>query len=150
MSSVIVKNLNKKMGPDKNLEIRELNVKSPKVLGLLGPNGAGKSTILKLMSGSVEFFNGQIEINGINIREDKQNAVRGMGSLIENPRFYQFVSGNQLLSFIGSIRKGSDDGLSEEVNSVLDRIGLIKKGKALINTYSTGELKRLSLGAAII
>ena len=150
MSSIIVKNLSKDMGPDKTLEIKKLNLDSPRIIGLLGPNGAGKSTILKLLSGSVEYFRGEIEINGINIREDRQNAVRGIGSLIENPRFYQFVSGTHLLSFIASIRKGSDSGIREEVASILDQIGLVKKGKALINTYSTGELKRLSLGAAII
>ena len=150
MSSIVVKNLSKDMGPDKTLEIKKLNLDSPRIIGLLGPNGAGKSTILKLLSGSVEFFKGEIEINGINIREDRQNAVRGIGSLIENPRFYQFVSGGHLLSFISSIRKGSDAGIHEEVASILDQIGLVKKGKALINTYSTGELKRLSLGAAII
>jgi ABC-2 type transport system ATP-binding protein len=150
MSSIKVRHLEKSMGPDKTLLIKELNIESPKVLGLLGPNGAGKSTILKLLSGSVELFRGEIEINGIDIREDRKNAVIGTGSLIENPRFYQFVSGRHLLSFIDCIRKGTDFGVPEEVNSVLEQIGLEKKGKSLINTYSTGELKRLSLGAAII
>ena len=150
MSSITVRHLEKSMGPDKILKIEELNVEGPKVLGLLGPNGAGKSTILKLLSGSVELFHGEIEINGIDIREDRKNAVKEMGALIENPRFYQFVTGIHLLSFIDCIRKGSDIGVHEEVNSVLEQIGLERKGKALINTYSTGELKRLSLGAAII
>jgi ABC-2 type transport system ATP-binding protein len=150
MSSIVVKNLKKNMGPEKTLEIKQLNIESPNIIGLLGPNGAGKSTILKLLSGSVEFFDGEIEINGINIRDEKKNAVKRIGSLIENPRFYQFVSGSHLLNFIDSIRRGSDVGIKVEVKSVLDETGLVKKGNALINTYSTGELKRLSLGAAII
>lgn len=149
MSTIELKNVHKKMGRYNSLEIEDLSVRSPIILGLLGPNGAGKSTLLKLISGCVSSFEGMIEINGIDIKERRESAIKDMGSLIENPNFYQFVSGYQLLRFIGQIRKGSND-MNAEVQQTLKKLGLSKKGKNQIHTYSTGETKRLSLGAAII
>ncbi|MHB1492717.1 MAG: ABC transporter ATP-binding protein [Thermoplasmataceae archaeon] len=149
MSTIELRNVHKRMGKYNTLKIGELSVRSPIILGLLGPNGAGKSTLLKLISGCVSSFEGIIEINGIDIKERRESAIKDMGSLIENPNFYQFVSGYQLLRFIGQIRKGSN-GIDEEIHQTLKKLGLSKKGQNQIRTYSTGETKRLSLGAAII
>ena len=149
MSTIELRNVHKKMGRHNSLEIEKLSVRSPIILGLLGPNGAGKSTLLKLISGCVSSFDGIIEINGLDIKERRESAIKDLGSLIENPNFYQFVSGYQLLRFIGQIRKESNR-MDEEVHKTLKKLGLSNKGRNQLHTYSTGEIKRLSLGAAII
>ncbi|MHB8360273.1 MAG: ATP-binding cassette domain-containing protein [Thermoplasmataceae archaeon] len=150
MSTVEIREISKKLGKYKFVKIDGLKFQSPVIHGLLGPNGAGKSTILKLISGCVSTFEGSILINDIDIKEHREKATRRMGSLIENPKFYPYVSGFQLLKFVAEIRMGKGKEVSLEVHKVLELVGLLEKSENMIQTYSTGELKRLSLAVAVI
>ena len=65
------------------------------VLGFIGPNGAGKTTTIKLIVGLQKITSGEVKINGYDIKNDFENAIKDVGSIIENPDLYMYLTGYQ-------------------------------------------------------
>ena len=84
----------------------------------MGPNGAGKTTMLKLMTNIIRPTHGEVTINGINVSDYPERALSFLGSLIEQPEFYGYLTSREILNFTGKIK-----GLkNEEIKSEIDRL----------------------------
>ncbi|EFR97758.1 bacitracin transport ATP-binding protein BcrA, partial [Listeria ivanovii FSL F6-596] len=69
------------------------------VFGFLGPNGAGKTTTIRMIVGLIKPTSGTILIGGKDIRKNFTEAMRGLGSIVENPEFYGFLTGQENLAY---------------------------------------------------
>lgn len=69
------------------------------VFGFLGPNGAGKTTTIRMIVGLIKPTSGTILIGGKDIRKNFTEAMRGLGSIVENPEFYTFLTGQENLAY---------------------------------------------------
>ena len=124
-----------------------LEVKPGLMAGFLGPNGAGKSTTLYMIPRLVRPSSGHIRIFGNDIWEDYKKAIRSVGIMVEAPAFYEYLSGRQNLELAARLR---DDVSPQEIDEVLERIGLAKRQHDRVRIYSTGMKQRLGIGRALL
>ena len=125
----------------------EMNVKRGEIYGFLGPNGAGKSTILKMILNLVKPNKGKIIVFGKEVNDNNFEILKRIGSIIENPYFYDKLTGRENLElhceYMGCHNR-------ERIDEVLNLVGLYDiDGKAVCN-YSLGMKQRLAIARAIL
>ncbi|TFG66451.1 MAG: ABC transporter ATP-binding protein, partial [Thermomicrobiales bacterium] len=82
----------------------DLDVPAGSVFGLLGPNGAGKTTTLRLISGLARPTTGAVSIDGGPAATDGSAARRGIGVLDQDPRYYGWMTGRELVELAGRLQ----------------------------------------------
>lgn len=125
----------------------EMNVKRGEIYGFLGPNGAGKSTILKMILNLVKPNKGKIIVFGKEVNDNNFEVLKRIGSIIENPYFYDKLTGRENLElhceYMGYHNR-------ERIDEVLKLVGLYDiDGKSVCN-YSLGMKQRLAIARAIL
>lgn len=125
-----------------------LQINKGEVFGFLGPNGAGKSTSIKILMGLINGTAGSARILGVDVKESL--ARLDIGYLPENPSFYDFLSGEEYLRFIGKVYKMEDSRLSTVISEIMQRLELWEARKRHIRGYSKGMVQRLGLAQALI
>jgi ABC-2 type transport system ATP-binding protein len=120
------------------------------IFGFLGPNGAGKTTTLKMMMGLIFPSAGQARIFGepIGARAVKQR----LGFLPENPYFYDYLSGPELLDLMGRLFGLGAGERRRRAQQLLERVGLGRAGAMSmpLRKYSKGMLQRLGFAQALV
>ncbi|MHC4084304.1 MAG: ABC transporter ATP-binding protein [Planctomycetota bacterium] len=124
-----------------------LEVRAGEMAGFLGPNGAGKSTSLYMTSRLVHPSGGGIEIFGRNVWSDFKSAIQYVGTMVETPSFYEYLSARKNLELMGRLRGNVTD---REIRENLERIGLFERQNDKVSTYSHGMKQRLGLGMALL
>jgi ABC-2 type transport system ATP-binding protein len=115
--------------------------------GFLGPNGAGKSTTLYMIPRLVRPSGGRISVFGVDIWQDFRNAIRSVGVMVEAPAFYDYLSGRKNLELAARILGGVP---RNEIDEILERIGLADRQRDKVRTYSMGMKQRLGIGRAML
>src|SRR4051812_29458031 len=94
MSLVLeVNGLSKKIGDRTIVNNISFSVNRGEIFGLLGPNGAGKTTTIRMLVGLARSTEGTISICGHDIHSDHRNALKNVGTIVENPELYPYLSG---------------------------------------------------------
>jgi ABC-2 type transport system ATP-binding protein len=125
-----------------------LRVEANEIFGFLGPNGAGKTTTLKMLMGLIFPSRGQARIFG---RPITDRAVKQrLGFLPENPYFYDYLSGAELLDLMGHLFGLKRAERRRRARTLLDRVGLGRAGDLALRKYSKGMLQRLGIAQALI
>ena len=137
----------KSFGKIRAVDQLSLEVQVGEMVGFLGPNGAGKSTTLYMASRLVQPSSGKIEIFGHNVWKDFKNAVRYVGTMVEMPSFYEYLSGRKNLELMARLR---GNAIVHQIDEILERIGLFERRNDKVATYSQGMKQRLGLGIALI
>jgi ABC-2 type transport system ATP-binding protein len=130
-----------------------LRVQRGEVLVLMGPNGSGKSTLMQIMAGVISPYRGYCEILGTRRRqtEDSEVAVRKMVVYLPaEPWVPRLMTGRDWLIAVGRIYEIEFLRLFEHVDRLLKLFDLAGKGDSLISSYSTGQLKKISLAGALV
>src|SRR5262249_31781119 len=130
--------------------VRDLNlrIEPGEVYGLLGPNGSGKSTTLKIILGLVSPTRGQTRIFGWD--SSLVQSREAVGFLPENPYFYKFLTGEEMLRFFGKLCRLTGARLQERIAELLELVGLTNTRHQRLKTYSKGMLQRIGLAQALI
>lgn len=114
------------------------------IYGLLGNNGAGKTTLMKMILGLQQIDRGNILVLGKEVSGNPE-YLSEIGSLIENPSFYEHLNAGELLTMhLSYMQKRAD------ISEALHLVGLEHAGKKRISEYSLGMKQRLGLARAII
>lgn len=125
------------------------HVPKGQIYGFIGPNGAGKSTTIKLLTGLLRRDFGTVRVAGL----DPQNVEsrRHLGYSPEQPYFYDYLTGRELMRFYGRLSGLSGNTLEERVEWALS---LLNADKDWINrrlrTYSKGMMQRVGIAQAIL
>lgn len=117
------------------------------IVGFIGPNGAGKTTIIKLILGLMKLSEGKVFINGFDIEKDFIKAIEKVGSIVENPDLYMYLSGYDNLKIIANNYKNIS---KDRIQEVIKIVGLENRIKDKVSTYSLGMRQRLGIAEAII
>lgn len=120
----------------------DLSVGDGEVFGLLGPNGAGKTTTLKVILGLMRPSAGTVTLDVDGLGE--------VGYLPENPYFYNYLTGRELLTFCARLFKLPEDVGRERVERALEEVGLGDAGSKQLRKYSKGMLQRIGIAQALI
>lgn len=114
------------------------------IYGLLGVNGAGKTTLMKMILGLQRIDRGSIYVLGKDVSSNT-GYLSDVGSVIEDPTFYEHLNAGELLSMhLSYMQKRAD------ISEILHLVGLERADKKRIADYSLGMKKRLGLARAII
>lgn len=149
MERIILKcdNLYKKIGKKEILKGISLEVQRGEIVGFIGPNGAGKTTTIKLILGLQKITRGSVIINGYDIKKDFVNAIKKVGTIVENPDLYMYMSGFDNLKISKNCYdKITDDRLVE----VVKLVGLENRIHDKVSKYSLGMRQRLGIAQAIL
>lgn len=126
----------------------DLDVPLSGIYGFIGPNGAGKTTTLKIITGLIFPDEGEVKIFGK--LNSEFNARMNIGFLPESPYFYDYLTGEELVLFFGSLFKIPRKELKERTTYLLKLVGLEGKEKLPLRKYSKGMLQRVGLAQALI
>lgn len=140
-------NLKKKVKDKTLVQNVSFSINEGDIVGLIGPNGAGKTTIIKLILGLVKITEGNVLINGFDIEKEFVKAIEKVGSVVENPDLYAYLSGYDNLKMIANNYKNIPKSRIEEVIRI---VGLENRIKDKVSTYSLGMRQRLGIAEAII
>ncbi|MFZ3265288.1 MAG: ABC transporter ATP-binding protein [Terriglobales bacterium] len=125
-----------------------LTIEEGEVFGFLGPNGAGKTTTLKLLMGLVSPTAGTARILGMDIDDPRVKAQTGF--LPEQPYFYDYLTGEELLTYYAQLSGVPAKERSRRVAQMLERMGLTDSAHTQLRKYSKGMLQRVGLAQAIL
>lgn len=118
------------------------------IYGFLGPNGAGKSTTLRMLLSLISPDQGTIKVFGKDLKNHRKEILSGIGSIIEKPDFYLYLSGIDNLNLLSRLSGMRPD--PKRMQDVLELVGLSNRGNHKVATYSHGMKQRLGIAQAII
>jgi len=124
------------------------SVREGEIFGFVGPNGAGKTTTLKVLMGLIRATSGDASILGHAVHETAFR--RQIGFLPENPYFYPFLTGREMLHFYAKLSGVARSRRSERVDSLLLWVGLSEAADSRLQTYSKGMLQRIGIAQALV
>ena len=139
--------LRKKIGEKILVDDISFSIKEGDVVGFIGPNGAGKTTVIKLILGLMKLSDGQVNINGFDLKKNFVKAMEKVGSIVESPDLYMYLSGYDNLKLVANNYNNISKNRIDEVAKI---VGLENKIKDKVSTYSLGMRQRLGLAEAII
>ncbi len=143
MSVLTIQNISKSYGRIRALNDVSFEVPEGSVFGILGPNGSGKTTLLGIVmdvlranSGSFLWFN----------KDGSHEQRKQIGTLLETPNFYHYLSGGRNLAISAEIKGKSP----EYIETVLKKVNLYERRDSKFSTYSLGMKQRLALASALL
>jgi ABC-2 type transport system ATP-binding protein len=127
-----------------------LTISTGEIFGLLGPNGSGKSTTLKMLMGLVQPTAGSVTVLGLDAQKQPVEVKRLVGYVPESPNIYEFLTGIEYLDFIADIYSVPTSEKKQRITEYLKAMQLEGREGDMINSYSDGMKKKISLISAFL
>ena len=140
---LLIQSLSKSYGTLQALAAVSFDVPKGSIYGILGPNGSGKTTLLGILTDVLRPDSGQFTLLE---ESDPVSARKRIGTLLETPNFYPYLSAYKNLEISASIKGVS----TMEIDPVLDRVGLLARKHSKFSTFSLGMKQRLAIGSALL
>ena len=138
--------INKSYGAIKALNEISFSLKSGEVVGLLGPNGAGKSTLMKILTGYLNDWEGEITWEGLSLKNNRKEFQNKTGYLPENNPLYPELTVLEYLYFVADLYRC--EGV--DFDNALQQVGLTTVKDQKIATLSKGYRQRVGIAAALL
>ena len=143
-----IKNLTKNFKELKAVNNLSVNVFRGDVFGFLGPNGAGKSTTIRMLLSLISPSSGDIKIFDKSLNENRIEILKKIGAIVEKPDFYGYMSAYKNLEILGKLSFA--DVSRKKIMEILELVGLEKRYKSKVKTFSHGMKQRLGLAQALL
>ncbi len=143
-SILSIDNITKAYGPVQALKGVSFEVPEGSVFGILGPNGSGKTTLLSIILDVLKANKGNFLWFGHPGSKEQRQKI---GSLLETPNFYHYLSAVNNLKITQSI---SGRGTMEDIDEVLKKVRLYERRKSRFSTFSLGMKQRLAIAATLL
>ncbi|MFU1796777.1 ABC transporter ATP-binding protein [Paenibacillus azoreducens] len=138
--------LTRKFGQRETVKRIDLKVPKREIYGFLGPNGAGKTTTIRMLLGLIRPSSGDIRILGKDLKKNRIEILKDVGSLVESPSYYAHLSGYKNLKIMTMMH-----GISESrIKEVLQWVRLEEAAHRPVKGYSLGMKQRLGIAMALI
>jgi ABC-2 type transport system ATP-binding protein len=126
----------------------DLDVEEGETFGLIGPNGAGKTTTLKLLMALIFPSAGEARILGMPL--DDPRMKQQIGYTPEQPYFYDYLTGRELLDFIGQLFGLSAKERARRSGELLEKVGMSAAADVPLRKYSKGMTQRIAIAQALV
>ena len=143
-----IKNLSKRFKNLQAVDNLSLSVFKGDVFGFLGPNGAGKSTTIRMLLSLISPSAGDIELFGKPLKNNRKDILKKVGAIVEKPDLYGYLSAYNNLEILGKLSK--TDVSRKRIMELLELVGLEKRYKSKVKTFSHGMKQRLGLAQALL
>jgi ABC-2 type transport system ATP-binding protein len=142
--------LEKRYGSFQAVSPLSFSIAGGQVFGFLGPNGAGKTTTIRMLMGILTPTGGRASIDGLDCQRDQVEVKRRIGYLPDNPIFYDFLRGTELLIFVARMHGLTPVEAARRAGELLDQFTLTDAAQEFAVNYSMGMKKKLGLAMAMI
>ncbi|WP_440109685.1 ABC transporter ATP-binding protein [Paenibacillus sp. QZ-Y1] len=142
-----VQHLKKKIGRKWIINDVTFDVKPGEIFGFLGPNGAGKTTTIRMLVDLIKPTEGKIKVCGYDVNRDPERALRYVGSIVENPEVYTYLTGWENLEHFARMQPGVDN---DRIQEVVDIVRLDQRIHDKVRTYSLGMRQRIGIAQALL
>lgn len=149
MANVVldIQNLTKQFGNRTAVNDISFIVREGEIFGFLGANGAGKSTTIKMLTGLITVTGGDAFICGNSIKYQFENAMENVGSIVEMPEFYTYLTGYQNLKYFAKLSNIQD---KSQIDRAVSIVGLTNRINEKVGKYSLGMKQRLGVAQALL
>ena len=144
---ISLNNVTKRFGQNVAVDSVTIDVPRGQCFAWLGPNGCGKTTLIRMVLGLARASSGSIQVRGLSVPGETQQALSRVGAIVEEPRFYPYLSGQKNLE-IWAAHQGSD--ARAQIAPSLDRVGLTSRKDDKVGGYSLGMRQRLGVARALL
>lgn len=142
-----VEHVKKKIGRKWIIEDVTFDVREGEIFGFLGPNGAGKTTTIRMLVDLIKPSSGMIKVCGFDVNRQQEQALRYVGSIVENPEVYSYLTGWENLEHFARMQPGID---KRRIQEVVDIVRLDQRIHDKVRTYSLGMRQRLGIAQALL
>ena len=147
---VVVDGLRKSYSKTVAVDGVSFSVSPGEIFGLLGPNGAGKSTTLAVMAGLIRPDAGDVYIGGHSITRATQKAQQLLGVVPQGLALYEELTAAQNLSYFATLRGIERSRRKQEIEEILEIVGLKELAQRKVSRYSGGMKRRLNIGIGLL
>lgn len=145
-----ISNLRKSYGSKEILKGINLDIYPGQVIGYIGPNGAGKSTTVKILTGLINDFEGEVMVNDIDIKENPLAIKSQIGYVPENAELYDVLTPLEYLDFVGQLYGMENTLIQQRSQQLLKAFGLEQTINNRMDTFSKGMRQKVLLISGII
>lgn len=148
--TIEVRALTKTFGLNPVLRGLDLDVPRGEFLALLGPNGSGKTTLLRILGALARPTSGTVRVGGWELPGEAEFVRAQLGVVSHLPLLYDTLTAEENLLFFARIYNLPRETRRERVDTVLRRVGLARRARDVVATYSRGMQQRLAIARAIL
>lgn len=145
-----IRNLSKSYDAKQVLKNLSIDIYPGQVIGYIGPNGAGKSTTVKILTGLIPDFSGEVIVNGFSMADKPLEIKKLIGYVPENAEIYDVLTPMEYLDFIGKLYGMDEAHLRDRTRRLLMAFGLGSNADDRMDTFSKGMKQKVLLIAGII
>jgi len=125
-----------------------IEIHKGELVGYVGQNGAGKTTTMKILTNLLKPTSGEVYLEGIAVSKKPQEALWNVGTLIEVPGVYEYLTPHEMLSYFGKIYQMKN--IDERIKEVLRLMNLTEWEHEKLSSFSTGMQRRFCIAKAIL
>lgn len=145
-----LKNVSKQYGEKTVLHDVNLEIMPGQIIGYIGPNGAGKSTTVKILTGVIQDYGGEVLINGKDLRTQVLAVKQMIGYVPELADLYDLLTPNEYLHFIGALYNIPDQVVTDRARRILESFGILENFDQRMDSFSKGMRQKVLLTAGIL
>jgi ABC-2 type transport system ATP-binding protein len=142
--------LTKKFGDFTAVSHLDLAVEPGDIFAVLGPNGAGKTTTIRMLMGILQPSEGSASVLGLDCFRDRAEVMRRVGYLPDEPIFYDYLRGDEILRFVGEMHGIPPAEIDERAANLVAQLDLGDALKEYAVNYSKGMKKKLAIVCALL
>lgn len=121
-----------------------------RIIGYIGPNGAGKSTTIKILTGLLTDYGGEVKVKGMEVRDQPLEVKRLIGYVPENAVMYDALSPMEYFRFLGSLYKKDSREIEAKGSELLRVFGLYDNRQQRMSSFSKGMKQKVLLISGMI
>ena len=147
---ITVRNLTKSYGEKIVLKGINLDIYPGQIIGYIGPNGAGKSTTVKILTGIIQDYSGDVMVMGKNLRDNIMEVKSKVGYIPELADIYDLLTPSEYLSFIGKLYHLPGDVVEERTRKMLTSFGLMENINQRMDSFSKGMKQKVLITSGLL
>lgn len=150
MSIIQFSRLRKQYSGNYVLKGIDLQVDGGQIIGYIGPNGAGKSTTIKILTGIISDFEGDVNVLGMDIRKQPQEIKQRIGYIPEQAALYEVLTPLEYLDFVGKLYRLEEPVIEKKAWELLRLFELADKAETRMSSFSKGMRQKVLLISGLI
>ncbi len=147
---ISIHNLSKNYGDKTVLSNINLDVYPGQIIGYIGPNGAGKSPTVKILTGIIQDYSGEVTVFGKNLRQTILEVKSKIGYIPELAELYDLLTPREYLEFVGKLHHLTDDVIEMRSRKMLDSFGLLANIDQRMDSFSKGMRQKVLITSGLL
>ena len=147
---ITIRQLNKQYGEKIVLKDINLDIFPGQIIGYIGPNGAGKSTTVKILTGIIQDYTGEVMVFGKNLRDNILEVKSKVGYIPEVAELYDLLTPREYLTFIGKLYHLPDDVIEDRSRKMMESFSLLPNIDQRMDSFSKGMKQKVLITSGLL